>query len=75
MRNIFLINRNDESSNYRIHITELKSDANQDLIDQLQTRINKLENDNNEFQNKNTNNKATIETLTTKFNIIHSPSY
>lgn len=59
----FLINRNDESINYKIHLTNLKTDAANELISELQSSINLLTQNNHKLKNDNKNNDETINTL------------
>ena len=59
----FLINRNDESINYKIHLTNLKTDAANELISELRLSINLLTGKNQKLKNDNKNHDETINNL------------
>ena len=57
----FLINRNDESINYKIHLTNLNTDATNELIDALKTPIDALRENNQSLKAKKDSTTTSLE--------------
>ncbi|MBP5783793.1 hypothetical protein J6W32_04345 [bacterium] len=59
----FLINRNDESNNYKINLVNLQTNSTSDLIKELESIIQELSVKNAHLQDAKSNNEETIKNL------------